>query len=145
MQTLSGKLSKYKNIGFVNEIGAGSSVVGNLECDGNFKVAGGLLGNIFELTAGNSTLVVAEGAYIQGNIQYSNLIVMGSIEGSIDISDRMVVYPSAIIRGDINYKQLNIHPDAKVNGRITCANLITQEQTSTEIIAFQAVSKTGSY
>jgi cytoskeletal protein CcmA (bactofilin family) len=145
MQTLSGKLSKYKNIGFVNEIGAGSSVVGNLECDGNFKVAGGLLGNIFELTAGNSTLVIAEGAYIQGNIQYSNLIVMGSIEGSIDISDRMVVYPSAIIRGDINYKQLNIHPDAKVNGRITCANLITQEQTSTEIIAFQAVSKTGSY
>ena len=101
------------------------------------------MGNIFESTAGNSTLVVAEGAYIQGSIQYSNLIVMGSIEGSIDVSDHMVVYPSAIIRGDINYKQLNIHPDAKVNGRISCANLISQDQISAEIIAFQAESKTG--
>ena len=143
MQILSSKLSKYKNISFLNEIGAGSSIVGNLECNGNFKVAGGLLGNIFESTAGNSTLVVAEGAYIQGSIQYSNLIVMGSIEGSIDVSDHMVVYPSAIIRGDINYKQLNIHPDAKVNGRISCANLISQDQISAEIIAFQAESKTG--
>ena len=92
MQILSSKLSKYKNISFLNEIGAGSSIVGNLECDGNFKVAGGLLGNIFESTAGNSTLVVEEGAYIKGNIKYSNLIVMGIIEGSIDVSDRIVVY-----------------------------------------------------
>ena len=50
MQILSSKLSKYKNISFLNEIGAGSSIVGNLECDGNFKVAGGLLGNIFDPT-----------------------------------------------------------------------------------------------
>ena len=92
MQILSSKLSKYKNISFLNEIGAGSSIVGNLECDGNFKVAGGLLGNIFESTAGISTLVVEEGAYIKGNIKYSNLIVMGIIEGSIDVSDRIVVY-----------------------------------------------------
>ena len=143
MQILSSKLSKYKNISFLNEIGAGSSIVGNLECDGNFKVAGGLLGNIYESTAGNSTLVVEEGAYIKGNIKYSNLIVMGIIEGSIDVSDRIVVYPSAIIRGDINYKQLNIHPDAEVNGRISCANLISQDLTSAEMITFQTESKTG--
>jgi cytoskeletal protein CcmA (bactofilin family) len=143
MQILSSKLSKYKNISFLNEIGAGSSIVGNLECDGNFKVAGGLLGNIFESTAGISTLVVEEGAYIKGNIKYSNLIVMGIIEGSIDVSDRIVVYPSAIIRGDINYKQLNIHPDAEVNGRISCANLISQDLTSAEMITFRTESKTG--
>jgi cytoskeletal protein CcmA (bactofilin family) len=143
MQILSSKLSKYKNISFLNEIGAGSSIVGNLECDGNFKVAGGLLGNIFESTAGISTLVVEEGAYIKGNIKYSNLIVMGIIEGSIDVSDRIVMYPSAIIRGDINYKQLNIHPDAEVNGRISCANLISQDLTSAEMITFQTESKTG--
>jgi len=143
MQILSSKLSKYKNISFLNEIGAGSSIVGNLECDGNFKVAGGLLGNIFESTAGISTLVVEEGAYIKGNIKYSNLIVMEIIEGSIDVSDRIVVYPSAIIRGDINYKQLNIHPDAEVNGRISCANLISQDLTSAEMITFQTESKTG--
>ena len=143
MQILSCKLSKYKNISFLNEIGAGSSIVGNLECDGNFKVAGSLLGNIFESTAGISILVVEEGAYIKGNIKYSNLIVMGIIEGSIDVSDRIVVYPSAIIRGDINYKQLNIHPDAEVNGRISCANLISQDLTSAEMIRFQTESKTG--
>jgi hypothetical protein len=68
---------------------------------------------------------------------------MGIIVGSIDVSDRIVVYPSAIIRGDINYKQLNIHPDAEVNGRISCANLISQDLTSAEMITFQTESKTG--
>lgn len=108
---------------------------------GNYKIAGGLLGNISEASSVGATLVIDQDGYIQGDISYSNLIVIGTVEGSIDVSGRIEVYPSAVIRGNIKYKQLNIHPDAKVNGRITCSNLQEKDQDLAEVINFSAASK----
>ena len=139
------KLTAHKNIKYTNEIGAGSSILGNLEGAGNYKIAGGLLGNIAEATSAGATLVIDQEGYIQGDIQYSNLIVIGTVDGSIDVSGRIEVYPSAVIRGNIKYKQLNIHPDAKVNGRITCSNLQDKDQDLAEVINLSAASKTGTY
>ena len=137
------KLTAHKNIKYTNEIGAGSSVFGNLEGVGNYKIAGGLLGNISELATAGATLVIDHDGYIKGDIQYSNLIVIGTVDGSIDVSGRIEVYPTAVIRGNIKYKQLNIHPDAKVNGRITCSNLQDKDQNLAEVINLSTASKTG--
>ena len=136
-------LTAHKNIKYSNEIGAGSSILGNLQGVGNYKIAGGLLGNISEASSAGATLVIDQDGYIQGDIEYSNLIVIGTVEGSIDVSDRIEVYPSAVIRGNIKYKQLNIHPDAKVNGRITCTNLQEKDMDLAEVINLRAASKTG--
>jgi len=136
-------LTAHKNIKYANEIGAGSSILGNLQGVGNYKIAGGLLGNISEASSAGATLVIDQDGYIQGDIEYSNLIVIGTVEGSIDVSGRIEVYPSAIIRGNIKYKQLNIHPDAKVNGRITCSNLQEKDMNLAEVINLRAASKTG--
>jgi len=136
-------LTAHKNIKYTNEIGAGSNILGNLQGVGNYKIAGGLLGNISEASSAGATLVIDQDGYIQGDIEYSNLIVIGTVEGSIDVSDRIEVYPSAVIRGNIKYKQLNIHPDAKVNGRITCTNLQEKDMDLAEVINLRAASKTG--
>jgi len=136
-------LTAHKNIKYANEIGAGSSILGNLQGVGNYKIAGGLLGNISEASSAGATLVIDQDGYIQGDIEYSNLIVIGTVEGSIDVSDRIELYPSAVIRGNIKYKQLNIHPDAKVNGRITCTNLQEKDMDLAEVINLRAASKTG--
>ena len=137
------KLTAHKNIKYTNEIGAGSSIFGNIEGVGNYKIAGGLLGNISELASAGATLVIDHDGYIHGDIQYSNLIVIGTVDGSIDVSGRIEVYPTAVIRGNIKYKQLNIHPDAKVNGRITCSNLQDKDQNLAEVINLSTASKTG--
>ena len=137
------KLTAHKNIVFTNEISAGSSILGNIEGAGNYKIAGGLLGSISEIASTGATLVIDQEGYIQGDIQYSNLIVIGTVDGSIDVSGRIEVYPSAVIRGNIKYNQLNIHPDAKVNGRITCSNLQEKNRDLAEIIHLSTASKTG--
>ena len=137
------KLTAHKNIVFTNEISAGSSILGNIEGAGNYKIAGGLLGSISEIASTGATLVIDQEGYIQGDIQYSNLIVIGTVDGSIDVSGRIEVYPSAVIRGNIKYNQLNIHPDAKVNGRITCSNLQEKDEDLAEIINLSKASKTG--
>ena len=33
---------------------------------------------------------------------------------------RVEIYPGAVIHGDITYSQINVHPDAKVNGNLKC-------------------------
>jgi cytoskeletal protein CcmA (bactofilin family) len=33
---------------------------------------------------------------------------------------RVEVYPGAVVCGDITYSQINVHPDAKVNGNLKC-------------------------
>jgi cytoskeletal protein CcmA (bactofilin family) len=139
------KLTTYKYIKFDNEIGSRSSIVGNLEGAGNYKISGGLLGNVSEVSPGGATLVIDREGYIQGDVQYSNLIVIGTIEGSVNVSGSIEVYPSAIIRGDIFYKQLNIHPDAKVNGRITCSELTEESSKAADVINIRTESKTGTY
>lgn len=137
------KLTAHKNILYTNEISAGSSILGNIEGAGNYKIAGGLLGSISEASSTGATLVIDQEGYIQGDIQYSNLIVIGTVDGSIDVSGRIEVYPNAVIRGNIKYNQLNIHPDAKVNGRITCSNLQEKNRDLAEIIHLSTASKTG--
>jgi cytoskeletal protein CcmA (bactofilin family) len=126
-----------------NHISSGSNIVGNLEGAGNYKISGGLFGNISEVSITGATLVVDQDGYIHGDIQYSNLIVIGTINGSINVSGRIEVYPTAIIRGNILYKQLNIHPDAKVNGRVTCCDLDQAADESADVIILHSDPKTG--
>ena len=137
------KLTAHKRIKYVNEIGVGSNVIGNLEGIGHYKIAGGLHGDISETPESNATLLIDHGGYVKGNIEYSNLIVIGTVDGSINVSDRTEVYPSAIIRGDVVYKQLSIHPNAKVNGRIACSQLDQISNMRGDVISMHPDSKAG--
>jgi cytoskeletal protein CcmA (bactofilin family) len=115
-------LTKYQKMAFESVLGEGCTFEGKLESRGNYRIIGQILGDIFELEDGSGTLVIDKTAHIQGNIYYTNLIVVGTLDGNIYSCGSVEIYPSAIIRGDIQCKQLNIHPEAKVNGRLNCFN-----------------------
>jgi len=129
---------------FTNEIGAGSKVHGNLEGNGHMRVAGHFVGNILEAQGSNSTLVIDKDGVLTGDLHYSNLIVAGTIEGSITVDEKMVVYPSAMILGNIRYKSIDIHPDARVNGILSCEALDTVNLNKSEVIAFENIKKIAS-
>jgi cytoskeletal protein CcmA (bactofilin family) len=128
------KLTAHKHLEYANEIGLGSAIVGNVQGQKNFKIAGTLQGNISEATNGQGTLVIDRAGALLGDIKYSNLIVIGRIEGSIEVAGRIEVYPSAVILGNIRYKQINIHPDAKVNGVLSCVDLDVKNTEQADVI-----------
>ncbi|MBU3603234.1 MULTISPECIES: polymer-forming cytoskeletal protein [unclassified Polynucleobacter] len=105
---------------FQGILGEGSTIEGKLEANGNFRILGKITGDILEADGGIGILVIDKSAHIQGNIYWANLIIVGTVDGNIFASGSVEIYPSAIIRGDIQCKQLNIHPEAKVNGRLNC-------------------------
>lgn len=126
---------------FTNEIGAGSKVLGNLEGNGHFLVGGEFIGNITEAKDSKSTLVIDKNGFLKGDVRYTNLIVAGRIEGSITIDEKMEVYPSAIIRGDIRYKVLDIHPEAKVDGLLSCVALDNVNNSESGIVELKSNKK----
>lgn len=135
------KKSTNYHLAFSNEIGAGSKVLGNLEGKGNLRVAGHFVGNISEAHDSSATLVIDREGLLTGDLHYSNLIVAGTIEGSITVDEKMEVYPTAVIQGDIRYKVLDIHPDAKVNGLLSCIALDKISTTDSEILSFETKKK----
>ena len=138
------KKSTNYQLQFTNEIGSGSKVYGNLEGNGNMRVSGHFVGNILEAEGSSSTLVIDKEGVLSGDLHYSNLIVAGTIEGSITVDEKMVVYPSAMILGNIRYKSIDIHPDARVNGILSCEALDVIKNNKSEVITFEPIKKIAS-
>jgi len=106
-------------------VGAGSSVVGNFTHRGNMLLSGHLVGDIHPDedvpdSADGFTAVIGKTGFLEGNIYSAHAIIIGRINGSVHAKGRVEVYPGAVILGDITYSQINVHPDAKVNGNLKC-------------------------
>mgnify|MGYP000048767613 CR=1 FL=1 len=110
---------------YASMIGSGSSVKGDFTHRGNMLLSGHLVGDIHqdEQSPGSQdgyTAVVGKSGFLEGNIHSAHAIIIGRIEGSVYAKGRVEIYPGAIVNGDVTYSQINVHPDAKVNGNLKC-------------------------
>jgi cytoskeletal protein CcmA (bactofilin family) len=111
-------------LSYLTTIGAGSLVRGNFTHSGNMLLLGHLIGEIApaedDKLASAYTAVIGKTGFLEGNIYSSHAIIVGRIEGSVLAKGRVEIYPGAEVFGDVTYSQINIHPDAKVNGNLKC-------------------------
>lgn len=110
---------------YASTIASGSTVKGDFTHRGNMLLSGHLVGDIHqeeESTESNEgyTAVVGKSGFLEGNIHSAHAIIIGRIEGSVYAKGRVEIYPGAIVNGDVTYSQINVHPDAKVNGNLKC-------------------------
>jgi cytoskeletal protein CcmA (bactofilin family) len=93
-------------------IGAGSRLVGNLDCEGDLVVGGSVKGD--SVTGGSFTL--SEGGRWEGTIQSTNAVVAGEIEGSVTARDKLEIRKTARIRGAVSARSLAIAEGAVIEG-----------------------------
>jgi cytoskeletal protein CcmA (bactofilin family) len=110
---------------YASTIGSGSTIQGNFTHRGNMLLSGHLVGDIQqdEESSGSKegyTAVVDKSGFLEGNVHSAHAIIIGRIEGSVYATGRVEVYPGAIVNGDVTYSQINVHPDARVNGNLKC-------------------------
>jgi cytoskeletal protein CcmA (bactofilin family) len=110
---------------YASTIGGGSTIQGNFTHRGNVLLSGHLVGDIHqdEESSGSKegyTSVVDKSGFLEGNIHSAHAIIIGRIEGSVYARGRVEIYPGAVVNGDVTYSQINVHPDAKVNGNLKC-------------------------
>ena len=110
---------------YLTTIGAGSKVIGNFTHRGNMLLSGHLVGDIHQddngPESGNGyTAVIGKTGILEGDIHSAHAIIIGRINGSVFAKGRVEIYPGAVVCGKVTYSQINVHPDARVNGNLEC-------------------------
>jgi cytoskeletal protein CcmA (bactofilin family) len=91
-------------------ISRGVTVVGEIFGDGTVRLFGRIKG---ELRA--STVLIEEGAEVEGDLGAEALTVAGRVKGTIHAA-RVKLAKTAVVQGDIIHRSLSIDPNARFEG-----------------------------
>jgi len=94
----------------VSSISAGMTVIGKIAGSGAVKILGRVEG---ELHA--STVLIADGAEVEGDVVAEELTVGGRVKGTIR-ANRVRLNSTAIVEGDIFHRSLAIEENARFDG-----------------------------
>ncbi len=93
----------------------GCEFEGKLTFEGMVRINGKFSGEIFS----DGTLVVGEGAFIDGKIDVGNVIIHGEVSGSLKVHERIEMHTPAVVEGDIIAQTLVIDEGVIFEG--TCS------------------------
>ena len=100
-------------------IGVSTSIEGDVHFKGGLRIDGKVKGNVIADASQPSLLVISEDAKVEGEVRVANLIINGEIFGPVFSSELLELQPKARITGDVNYKALEMHGGALVDGKLT--------------------------
>src|SRR3989338_8936172 len=76
----------------------GCEFEGKLTFEGPVRINGKFSGEIFS----DGTLIIGEGASIDGKIDVGSVIIHGEVSGTLKAHDRIEMHTPAVVEGDIN-------------------------------------------
>lgn len=98
-----------------NQIEQGTKIKGDIITHGNIRLDGEIEGNIMS----ESKVVLGEQCQMTGNMKAQNAEISGEVKGIIEISDLLILKPTAVINGDIKTGKIKVEEGAVFNG--TCS------------------------
>jgi cytoskeletal protein CcmA (bactofilin family) len=102
------------NDAILSIIAAGTRVVGDWEGPGLIKVDGRVEGSI----SGPRQIIVGRDGSVQGNVQAAEVILAGTIDGSLVATERAELHGTATITGDVQTRVIVVHEGARINGTV---------------------------
>ena len=109
-----------------NTIGKETILEGSLESVGNVRIEGKVFGNV----KAKAKFVMGTEAYVDGSVTARSAEVGGKIRGNIEVSEMLILKPSAVINGDILTNQLVVEPGATFNGGCKMGHLAKEIEIS---------------
>lgn len=109
-------------------IGENSFFEGKFYINGELQVDGKFEGTSIFI----DTLVVTQKGRVKSNIKANNVIIEGIVIGNISAKNRIMLFPSARILGNIKTPELIIQKGVVLEGK--CTILHDEEKTPTELI-----------
>lgn len=99
-------------------IGATTRIEGNVFFSGGLRVDGVIKGNVAALPDQPGTLMISGQARIEGEVQAAHVVVNGTIFGPVNATETLELQPSSRVQGDVQYKSIEVHQGAVVEGRL---------------------------
>ena len=110
----------------LNTIAQGTTIKGDIEANGDFRLDGKLEGNIIL----RGKLIVGENGLITGNVTCTNANIIGKVLGNITVAELLALHRTANVHGDIIINQLSIEPGAKFSGTCSMLDEVKQAQST---------------
>ena len=119
--------------GGLSIIGAGMTIIGDVETDGVVKVEGRVKGSV----RASQQILLAPGGMVEGNLETKEAIIGGEVRGTVRAVDRVEVQASSTVQGDIITARIAILEGGQVNGEIKMGNpeSVAQEQSGVPRLA----------
>jgi cytoskeletal protein CcmA (bactofilin family) len=112
-------------------IGAGTTISGNIESNGDIRIDGVLKGN---LKAKAKVIIGADGV-VEGDIEGQQADIMGRVTGKIKVQELLYLHGTTILNGDIYAGKLQIEPTAVFNGKCNMGGASIVELPGSNLIA----------
>jgi cytoskeletal protein CcmA (bactofilin family) len=93
-------------------IGAGTTITGDLESNGDIRIDGILKGNL----KGKAKIIIGADGRVEGNIEGLQADIMGHVTGSIKVQELLFLHGKTQVNGDIFAGKLQVEPTAVFNG-----------------------------
>ncbi len=94
-------------------IGAGTTITGNIETEGDFRIDGTLKGNI----TSKAKLLIGPSGNVEGNVYCRLADVMGQVTGNLTATELLQLKAKAAVAGDIQAAKLIIESTVNYNGK----------------------------
>ncbi len=93
-------------------IGAGTTITGDLESNGDIRIDGILKGSL----KGKAKIIVGSDGVVEGNIEGLQADIMGHVTGTIKVQELLYLHGKTEVNGDIYAGKLQVEPTAVFNG-----------------------------
>ncbi len=94
-------------------IGAGTTMKGDITSNGDLRIDGTLVGNIYC----SAKVVIGANGVVEGDITGQQADIMGKITGTIKVKDLLQLKGGSVLNGNIQAAKLQIEPAANFNGQ----------------------------
>src|SRR5260370_6715891 len=116
--------------GFIDQ---GVTLEGTVTVTGTFRIDGNVKGNIIS----EQTIVLGEGAKVEGQIEGNRVVIAGRFDGVIFAKGRVEIQPKGVVTGEVHSPCLVIDPGGIFDGR--CHMLGSSDAAATVTIPIRAV------
>ncbi len=111
-----------------NIIGQGTTIKGDIESSGDFRIDGLLTGSIKV----GGRLVIGPSGVVGGSIVCQNADISGQVKANIKVDELTSLKSTASIEGDLETSRLTIEVGAKFRGKCMMTDLAEKHNDSTQ-------------
>lgn len=99
-------------------VGEGTVLRGELRFADGLRIDGEVFGDVTAQPGGRSLVVISEKARVHGKVTAGHVIINGEVRGPVSSSEMLELQPRASVVGDVRYEVLEMHPGARIDGRL---------------------------
>ncbi len=125
----------------IGMLGMDTRFKGNIRFGGTLHLDGHVDGTITSPEGSGSTLIINQNAVVNGNITSDSVLISGTVRGNIKAAERVEIYRSGSLKGDVYTADIMIEGGAEFEGNCCMLSKLAPEQR--QKVLENAFSKSG--